>query len=390
MHTPASALESRFDGGWAAYIDALEAKAQSANVAVIGVTDYCSIEGYKELRAAQEGGRLRGVLLIPNVEFRVSVQTRNGSAINIHILFSGSAADHVTQIERVLANIRFHYRGSPYNCTRPQLILLGRASDPTQTDDNGAYQVGVNIFKPEFKDFKNWWEGEIWLRENALIAVSNGGSDGASGLSQDGGFRAVREEFYRFSQIIFSPKPTCRKYFLGQGADSPALVKQNCGKLMPCIHGSDAHSLETLFEPDQQRYCWIKADPTFEGLRQILYEPEERVHIGATAPESFDENKVIDEVQFEAASDWFGTAKLELNSRLVTIIGEKGSGKTALADVIAHACGAWQETPASFLKKARGLLSGATANVRWRSGTISSAPLDAASGVQTPQVRYLS
>ena len=26
--------------------------------------------------------------------------------------------------------------------------------------------------------------------------------------------------------------------------------------------------------------CWIKADPTFEGLKQIIYEPKDRVFIG--------------------------------------------------------------------------------------------------------------
>jgi hypothetical protein len=32
------------------------------------------------------------------------------------------------------------------------------------------------------------------------------------------------------------------------------------------------------------KYCWIKADPTFEGLRQIINEPEDRVFIGALPP----------------------------------------------------------------------------------------------------------
>ena len=35
---------------------------------------------------------------------------------------------------------------------------------------------------------------------------------------------------------------------------------------------------------------WIKADPTFEGLKQILYEPEERVRIQQEDP-TYDREK---------------------------------------------------------------------------------------------------
>ena len=30
--------------------------------------------------------------------------------------------------------------------------------------------------------------------------------------------------------------------------------------------------------------CWIKADPTFKGLRQIIHEPEDRVYLGDIPP----------------------------------------------------------------------------------------------------------
>jgi len=54
--------------------------------------------------------------------------------------------------------------------------------------------------------------------------------------------------------------------------------------LKPCIHGSDAHCYEKLFRPDKNRYCWVKSIPTFEGIRQMLFEPKERVYIGETFP----------------------------------------------------------------------------------------------------------
>jgi len=47
--------------------------------------------------------------------------------------------------------------------------------------------------------------------------------------------------------------------------------------LKPCICGSDAHKYEELFKRDDNKFCWIKADPTFKGLKQIIYELDDRV-----------------------------------------------------------------------------------------------------------------
>ena len=40
-------------------------------------------------------------------------------------------------------------------------------------------------------------------------------------------------------------------------------------------------------------FSWIKANPTFEGLKQIIYEPDARIHVGESHPESRDENRII-------------------------------------------------------------------------------------------------
>jgi hypothetical protein len=98
-------------------------------------------------------------------------------------------------------------------------------------------------------------------------------SDGTAQLS------AVQQSLYTFSDAIFSAAPSDIDYFLGKKRDIPQTVIEKCGSLMPCLHGSDAHSCEHIFEPDNKKYCWIKADPTFNGLRQVIYEPEERVRI---------------------------------------------------------------------------------------------------------------
>ena len=108
---------------------------------------------------------------------------------------------------------------------------------------------------------------------------------------------------------------------------------------------------------------WIKADPTFLGLLQAIKEPAKRSYIGAE-PEKLAEvaqNKTffIDrvEVRKNAGSpvldEWLSACNLPINADLVAIIGNKGSGKSALADVIALLGNARQKEHFSFLSNKR-------------------------------------
>ncbi|NLG02561.1 MAG: hypothetical protein GX567_01800, partial [Clostridia bacterium] len=108
-----------------------------------------------------------------------------------------------------------------------------------------------------------------------------------------------------------------------------------------CFHiGSDSRSLKDVGKPDKDgNYLWIKADPTFNGLKQIICEPEERVYVGRSISKSKNDANVIDKVVIKNSNRWFEEEPILLNENLVTIIGEKGAGKTALADMIALAAG---------------------------------------------------
>jgi hypothetical protein len=94
------------------------------------------------------------------------------------------------------------------------------------------------------------------------------------------------------------------------------------------------------------KYCWIKADPTFAGLRQIINEPEDRVYIGRLPPK-MDEvrsnpTRYISQARIHRSGDaengdvWFD-CDIPLNFDMVAIIGNKDTGKSALADVLALA-----------------------------------------------------
>ncbi len=389
VHTPASVLYEEFDD-WDTYIAELETA--GAGVSVVGITDYCTIEGYKQILSYHRSGRLGGFdLLLPNIEFRMTPELPGGKAVNIHLLLSPEDPEHVEKIEQALGKLTFSYNGDPYSCVPTELRKLGQKVNAKATESSSQLRAGINAFKPPFEQFREWRTSNRWLTANSLVVISNA-KDGASGLSKDSGFAAVRAEMYRFADMIFSGNPKDRAYFLGNGSDSAETIVAEKGTIMPCIHGSDAHSAEKLFAPEEDRFCWIKADPTFEGLRQLLYEPDDRVYIGPTPPSAFDKSKIIGGVTITGGDSWFDTPAIKLNPGLVAVIGEKGSGKTALADMIAYSCGAWtgESSTSSFITKAEPYLDGVRVAVNWEDGHRSEAALHMRPPARGPEVRYLS
>jgi hypothetical protein len=65
---------------------------------------------------------------------------------------------------------------------------------------------------------------------------------------------------------------------------------------------------------------WIKADPTFEGLKQILYEPEpgDRVWIGSDIPDKKENFQVIRKIKFSNTNDF--PEEIEFNKTSVQLL----------------------------------------------------------------------
>jgi hypothetical protein len=160
------------------------------------------------------------------------------------------------------------------------------------------------------------------------------------------------------------------------------------------MHGSDAHEKAKIGEPDGSRYSWIKGNPSFDALRQACIDPGGRAFVGEEPPMSATPSQVISNVEIVNAL-WAQTPVVELNPGLVAIVGARGSGKTALADAIAHGCDSTSEplSTMSFLGRARELLGGASVKLRWHEGDEVERPLDGfddASAMEYPRARYLS
>ena len=211
----------------------------------------------------------------------------------------------------------------------------------------------------------------------------------------------VRQEIEKFAHIIFSSSRAQREFWLGQrpGVTVEELRLRYDG-CKPCLHGSDSHDQESVGQPVDNRFSWIKGALEFDALRQACIDPEGRAYVGEQPPRSAMPSQVISHVKIDDA-DWATTPDIPLNPGLVAIIGARGSGKTALADVIAAGCDAispsgWDADAninPSFLARARRLIGDATATLTWSGGATVTRSLDGSDAnghMSFPRARYLS
>lgn len=341
VHTPGTnkndqyegtTIEERWDGFYRSILDYVgDGSDKVKSIVSIGITDYLSIENYKKVIAEK---RLPGTikLVIPNVELRMTPMSRN-EGINIHFLFNPVVVDELE--DRFFSKLSFEYNGRPYSATKAQLISLGKALDSSLAED-AAHLKGVGQFIPSVDSLKKLFSNDPELRENTIIIVSNSSNDGVTGAANNfshieanpSDFDATRQSIYQFVDAIFSGNPSDISYFLGEKSDSPDEVIRKCGSLKPCFHGCDAHTNAKLFEPDNQRYCWIKSDPSFNGLKQVLYEPKDRVRISPLMPEEKSNYHVIDRIVIDDPD--FSPEPIQFNDKLSCIIGGKSTGKSIL------------------------------------------------------------
>ncbi len=399
IHAPGTVLNDSFSGSdpWDAYLTKIETTTPS--IRALGVTDYYLTEIYEQVLQHKKNGRLPHVdLIFPNVEMRLDVAAKSGF-VNIHLLVSPEDPDHVEQLKRILSRLLFQAHKDSFNCTRADLIRLGKSTDPNKTDEYAALREGANQFKVNFAQLRSVFDDSAWAQENIRIAIAGGSGDGTSGIRAAADV-TVRQEIERFADIIFASNSAQREFWLGQRSASPADLRRRYRGLKPCLHGSDAHDEDQVGEAFEDRFSWIKGRLTFDALRQACIDPASRAYIGPKPPSTALPSQIISSVHVENA-EWAGTTEIPLNPGLVAIVGARGSGKTALAEMIATGCDAvpatlWRddsELNSSFLARASLFLDDAAVRLTWAGGNQVSRALNGRdSGAVTafPRARYLS
>jgi energy-coupling factor transporter ATP-binding protein EcfA2 len=392
VHTPGTVLNDQFTGqdAWERYLKKLE----GANpvIRALGVTDYYSTATYERVVNARASGRLKNCeLIFPNVEMRLAVGTVKGRWANLHLLVSPEDPSHLEELWRFLSRLTFGAYQDSFNCTKPDLIKLGQRADPNLMGE-AAFAKGATQFKVNFPELIKLYSESAWAKANIVVAVAGSETDGTSGI-REAADATLRQEIEKFAHIIFASSLSQRDFWLGRKGAGVETLRTRYGGLKPCLHGSDGHDHQSVGSPDGDRYSWIKGAVAFDSLRQAIIDPAGRASVGSHAPFRASPSQVISSVNVTGA-EWLKTSTIELNPGLVAIIGARGSGKTALADSIAAGCDAisGRLSDASFLVRARDLLSGVSVRLDWENGRPSERALvdEYLDATAYPRARYLS
>lgn len=322
---------------WEKYIDELE---KTSDVCVIGITDYFTIEGYKRVLDYRKKGRLQNFeLILPNIEFRLDKFVAD-RRLNYHAIFSDEIdADKIGK--EFLEELHVRTPGAePRKLIRDNIEEIGRTLKRHQEEFKGKsdYVVGCENISVSLDEIREVLKSkESIFGGKYILVLAEEGWDSISWAGQD---HLTRKEIAVRSHAIFSSNPNTRDWALGKRQPGAEDFVDEFGSLKACVHGSDAHCFERLCKPDEDRFCWIKADPSFEGLKQIVCEPEERVKIQPGLPEyrksiyTLSSIRISDSLISSEVS--IAEQEVRLNRNLVAVTGGKGSGKTALLDLIAN------------------------------------------------------
>jgi ABC-type cobalamin/Fe3+-siderophores transport system ATPase subunit len=322
VHAPGTKLSDGYGSPppWNEYCRIIE----ESDVAVIGITDYFSFDSYfqflEEHHARYPSSEK---VFFANLELRLN-ETVNAAKdeVHLHLLFrSGIAREDVARLLDHLHVQHSEQTGRKRACSQMEPQDYASATVTRQDVKNAIAEV--------FGDPEHAAEQLL-----VLVPANNDGIRASDSQRK----RQLADEIERDCDALFGSATNCG-YFLDPDryeTDISAVAK-------PVFAGSDAHNLKDLQDwlgksvdndGQHKQTTWIKADPNFEGLTQTLVEPAERVRIQPTKPNHKEPYKIIDRVRFHSTREF--PAEIVLNQNLVSVIGSRSSGKSALLAYIAH------------------------------------------------------
>ncbi len=303
-HTPYTHLNKAYQCSEYEFIQ----KLCGSEIDCIGLTNYFKFnEKEFELREKIEE---RGIKVFYNLEVRLDYQNNKDQCLDFHIIFSDEVSSD--GIKKFLLNMKANVCG-----------IEKKLADLEKDDFDKAV---VN-----FDQLLECLEEEsLNLRGKYLLGF----------LSRGHGSSRSSSNYKK----IFD-----KSHFLIHSSNNQENLKKDrefwleCNK--PLIQSSDAHEEDSIGE----KYTWIKAEKTFEGLKQIIYEPETRVSIDEEKPQdplykidsvglNFDEEVKTTNEQDNTPFCYAGfNETLFFSPNFTCVIGGRGSGKSTLLQLIASA-----------------------------------------------------
>lgn len=283
--------------------------------------------------------------VFPGMELRVECPV--DYRLNIHVLLSDQLTaqqlmDFKSKLQiRVGATNKILSNGSLIDLAKSLGVDKAKAhgfKDPTTLSDEDLLRLGsmtAEVTKDSLSDaFTQIPKG------SGYVVLPYDTSDGL--LKLDWSKHPQSDNYFMQSSHIFETRDQRNiDLFCGLKTEENNDFFDNFFKTLnskpkPCVSGSDAHSYTEYGKFPTDKCTWIKADPTFEGLKQIVYEPSERVKIQTNNPYE-DRTKIyFNSIELSGGTHYvIPNLKLPLNRELITLIGGRGSGKSAFLDTFA-------------------------------------------------------
>lgn len=372
VHTPISIVQNyggNTDANWEKFISDLESLPDEFKV--IGINDYFFIDGYIKVLNYKKEGRLKNIdLILPVIEFRTSTFTGTDGRlkkINFHVIFADeSLLKHEIIQQQFLNGLSSKFKlkpgvpGSQWSGIISQKSIKDfgakiKSSVPsTELHKYGSdKEEGFNNLVVNEQDIYELLRSSYFSIENRRMYLTAIGKTEWDQLKWSDSSIALKKDTINSVDLIFSSSESIENYIKAKGK----LEEQQVNSLL--LDCSDAHYYSDVHEQKDRIgkcFTWLRSDPSFEGLKQILYE-QDRIFVGDLPPKlkaiKKNPENFINVIKIKTSSDdneWFDkVSEIPLNPSLVSIIGNKGSGKSALADILGSTGNANTEE-FSFLK----------------------------------------
>lgn len=305
IHSPYTRLANGYGDNSVGH---LAEKVRDSEISAIGVTNYFL---HKENELSEIRDELDNCLIIPNIEFRVNNKNNEGDFINIHVLFNPEISPK--KIKDNLNRLKLN------NIPDENIYINQESIEKYPTDS-------ITVSLDDLLGNLN----EHFTPIDDFLIVSCASGYGNFRPDETPRFINLAHKIDKVSHLIFGTNRD-RDFFLNKGEFGEKRYKTGL-PIKPVLMCSDAHSINKVGE----EYTWIKADPTYEGLKQILFEPELRVRIQKEDPAVSEKKIHISNFSLSKNSGYpIVDQEIDINRGLVSIIGGRGSGKSAFIETIA-------------------------------------------------------
>jgi AAA domain, putative AbiEii toxin, Type IV TA system len=399
VHTPYS-IEHQYtckeeEDIWEKFISNLENLPPEFKV--IGINDYIFIEGYQKVLEYKNNGRLKNLdLILPVIEIRLDKfggSKNNISRVNYHIIFS-EEIDPQTINHQFLFGLSSKYQLSPmaeeinlqwnYVPTKESLEELGRLIKSSVPEDKLPFygsdlKEGFNNLNFNLGNVQKVLD-KACFRDKYITAV---GKTEWADIKWNDQSIADKKNIINGADLVFISSTDTDHFQIAK----EKLTEEKVNNLL--LDCSDAHRFSDSDDKDRIGNCltWLKCDTTFRGLNQIIHEPESRIFIGDIPPKMEMVNKnpskfihsiAIKKNENSTLEGWFDS-EIPLNHDLIAVIGNKGNGKSAFADIVGLLGATKNHNDFSFLTKDRFRMKGLSENYKgeivWEGGRSETKPL---------------